>query len=588
MIEWINEYIKRVETRPSDFNIDIKNNIRQIKELISRKDIVYKEGDPLAFEEFCKKAFKHREGIWAGKAIELNLEQKYMIACLLGIKEFSKEYNKWIRYFNEFDLFVARKWGKDTFIAPLMCYFLAIDREPKAWGQIVAENKSQSQRTFDIVEGEIKYKPLDKYFKKIGSGDRKEIICKIGDGKLQYLSGRNKGKDGGNPSFAVANEVHEITNYNQYNSLKSGMGARMQPMMIVISSAGITPASLYENLQNRNRKFLEKKKLGKGDHIFAVMYGIDDIDDFKNEDCWIKANPAMYEGRPTMTFLRNQYAAMKDDPETLATFISKHLNRQIGAALNYFDLMDIKKSMVEIKRDDIFNTYAVGGVDLSSTTDLCNATAMILKPDGKKVIIQAYFIASECIERNSRKDKMEYNNFVDMKTENEITSHLVYVTTGSCVDYKAVTNWFCELRDKYKISFLKIGYDKAMSNYWANDMIDHGFAREKVVFDKDNQVEERDYGILTPCYQGYGLDEAIRTSRNMFADEKYVIDKNNMLLVYCFYNVRVINNQDNRLAVSKAKSNGHIDGTIGVFNSYEALTRAKECDDYKLKLSKLF
>src|SRR5699024_4471450 len=119
------------------------------------------------------------------------------------------------------------------------------------------------------------------------------------------------------------------------NAIKSGMGARSQPIMIVISSAGITPESLYEVIYERNKKFLKKKKLGRNDRIFAMMFSIDETDDFRDESCWVKANPAWYEGRPTMEFLRRQFESMKDDPVMLKTFISKHLNRMIGASIDY-------------------------------------------------------------------------------------------------------------------------------------------------------------------------------------------------------------------------------------------------------------
>lgn len=575
MIEWVTDYIKYVETHPQDFNKDVKDNIRQIKELLSRKSIHYKKADPVAFEEFSK-MFQHREGVLAGKPLVLNMEQKYIAGCILGIKEWSTEYNCWVRYFNEMDLFVARKWGKDHFVAPLICYFLGLDKEPSAWGQIVAENSSQSLRTFEIVEKEIEKYPLNEVFSKTGAKAKRQILCSINDGKLEYLSGRIKGKDGSNPSFAVANEVHEITNFNQYNALKSGMGARKQPMMLVISSAGITPDSLYESLLDRNRAFLRKKKLGKTDRIFALMYGIDDEDEIDDDTKWIKANPAMYEGRPTLKFLQEQWQSMKDDPIMRNTFISKHLNRQIGAVSAFYNLHDIKACMQEVRKDMFYDTYATGGVDLASTMDLCNATAKVLLPNGESIILQAYFIASACLENNSRKDKQDYQSFTEMNTENEITSRLVIVTEGTTVDYRAVTQWFVDLRDNYQINFLKIGYDKAMANYWIADMVEHGFAHEQVEFDKDNRVESRDSGILTPCYQGKGLDEAIRLARTLFELKKYKVDANNKLLPYCFWNVKVTADNDNKLSVSKLKSTGHIDGCIGIYNSEVAFRRAKE------------
>lgn len=90
MLKWITDYIRYVENRPQDFNEHVKNNVRQIKELISRPNVYYKEADPLAFQEFAR-MFKHREGVWAGQPIELNREQKYIAACILGIKVWNKK-----------------------------------------------------------------------------------------------------------------------------------------------------------------------------------------------------------------------------------------------------------------------------------------------------------------------------------------------------------------------------------------------------------------------------------------------------------------------------------------------------------------
>lgn len=586
MLKWIQDYIKYVEKKPNDFNQDIKNNIRQIKELLARPNIEYKESDPIAFEKTCL-LFKHREGIWAGQPVELNMEQKYMVACILGIKQWSKEYNKYIRYFTEFDLFVSRKWGKDTFIVPLIAWFVGFDKEPNAFCPIVAENETQSKRTYDIMKKEVEQFPLNKAF--IERKTDKYIECKINNGKIVYLSGRQKGKDGSNPSCGVANEVHEITNMNQYNAIKSGMGARSQPMMIVISSAGVTPESLYEIILERNRKFLRKTKLGKNDHTFALMYGIDDTDDYKNEKCWIKGNPAMYEGRPTLKFLREQYESMKDDPIMLNTFISKHLNRQIGASISYFDILSIKNSMRKIKVEEIIDTYAVGGVDLAETTDLCNATATILKPDGKMMFLQAYFIAEEVLERNSKKDKQDYASMCNVNSDNEITSSVVIITKGSYVQKEYVTQWFCKLRDEYKVTFLKIGYDRALSKEWLTDMQENGFSHEIAKIDREAQTEDRDYGILTQVAQGgWTLSEPIKIIKSLFDAGNLEYDKDNKLLPYCFYNLKVKQDSNNNLSPHKAKSTGHIDGAIGIFNSFVAYQRAKELDDYKMCLSNLF
>jgi phage terminase large subunit-like protein len=586
MLKWITDYFKYVENRPQDFNEDIKNNIRQIKELISRKNIYYKEADPIAFEKFAR-LFKHREGTWAGQPLVINREQKYIVACVLGIKTYDKKTGRYLRYFNELDLFVSRKWGKDTFIAPLISWFAGMEKEPNAWCQILAENETQSKRTYNIVRKAAREKPLDKVF--IERKTEKYIECKFNDGRIEYLSGRTKGKDGSNPSVGVVNEAHEITNHNQYLAIKTGMGAREQPMMIVISSAGVTPESLYEKLLERNRKMLRKPKLGANDRIFALMYGIDDTDDYNDERCWVKGNPAMVEGRPTLSFLRQQYYAMKGDPIMLNNFIAKHLNRQIGAAIDYFDMIAIKNSMREIREEEFFDSYAVGGVDLAETTDLCNATAQILTKNGKFIYLQAYFIAEEVLERNSKKDKQDYLSMTNLPGENEVTSQLVIVTPGSYVQKEYVTQWFVKLRDECNVTFLKIGYDRALSKEWLTDMQEHGFSHEKITKDDTLETTVRDYGVLTEVAQGgWTLSEPIKIIKTLFENGRLAFDTQNKLMPYCFYNLKVRTDANNNLAPHKAKSTGHIDGCIGVFNAFVAYQRAKGLEDYKIHLSELF
>jgi len=580
MIEWITDYINYVDERPQDFNENIKNNTRLIQSLLRKPEIEYKDSDPNAFVKLCR-LFHHREGQWAGKPIELNKEQLYFSACVLGIKYYDPNSKRWLRWFKEADLFVARKWGKDTFIAPLVAFLTGFDKEPSAWTQILGENSKQSSRTYDLIKNAIKDRPLsDIFYSRLIPP---AIHCKINDGKIEYLSGRSKGKDGSNPSCVVVNEAHEITNFNQYNSMKTAMNARLQPLMIVISSAGTTPESLYETLYERNRKFLSKRSAGEHDRIFALMYGIDDKDKVEDDTKWIKANPAMYEGRPTLQVLRDEWAAVKDNIVLRNTFIAKQLNRELGAALDFFDILSIKDCMKSLKKEDYFDTYAVGGVDLAETTDLCNATAMILKPNGKMLILQAYFMAEQRIAKNSAHDREDYKLYENMATDDIVTSQILIPTPGDYVAKEYVTKWFEMLRDEYKINFLKIGYDPWGAKEWLTDMYNNGFSIEQVKSDKESHVTARDDGIMTEVRQGsFTLSEAIKIVKTLFDDQKIVYDKNNKLLPYCFYNLKLHADSNNNLSPQKSKSRGHIDGAMGIFDAFVGYQRAKALEEYSV------
>ena len=145
------------------------------------------------------------------------------------------------------------------------------------------------------------------------------------------------------------------------------------------------------------------------------------------------------------------------------------------------------------------------------------------------------------------------------------------------------------LRDEYKINFLKIGYDRALSKEWLTDMEEHGFSHEKVERDKDTGLIRRDGGIMTEVAQGgWTLSEPIKIIKSLFEVGKLVADIRNKLFAYCFYSMKVRQDANNNLSPHKAKSTGHIDGAIGVFNSFVAYQRAKEFPSYQQHLSQYF
>jgi phage terminase large subunit-like protein len=573
MLVWITDYIIFVKKNPKDFGEDIKLLIKLVEKLLKDNNVQFKPADPIAFYEFCK-SLTHKEGEWGGQPFILSFEQKFITACIFGFKEYSKRYNGWIRFFRELHIFVARKWGKTLFISALALWMLGFDKERGAYGCVLAENEVQAKKLYNLVCRASHQKVFKNIF--IEQKTNKILSSPRNEGEFTYLSGRSKGKDGDNPSFFVIDEAHEITNKKQYTSKVTGTGARKQPLGIVISTAGVVPDSLYEPLLEKDKKILRKKKFDKKDRIFPIIFSIDDGDDPLDEKCWPKANPGMSENRPSIEFVRNQLEKLKDTPEFYSEFIAKHLNRHIGASIDYFDFLAIKRAAAEIKREDFYNTYAVGGVDLAETTDLCNATADILLPNGKMLYLQAYFMAAERMQINSKRDKMQYSLLTNCDSKENVIKKLFIITPGSYVQKEYITQWYCELRDVYKINFLKIGYDRALSKEWLTDMQEHGFSHEIKEADKEANTIYRDAGILTAVAQGgLTLSPAIKIIKSLFDDGRLIYDKSNLLLPYCFYNLKIRIDTNNNMAPHRSRSTGHIDGSIGVFNSFVAYDRAK-------------
>ena len=177
----------------------------------------------------------------------------------------------------------------------------------------------------------------------------------------------------------------------------------------------------------------------------------------------------------------------------------------------------------------------------------------------------------------------------NLATGDRVTSEVVIVTPGRYVRKEYVTAWITLLRDEYKISFLKIGYDRALSKEWLTDMQEHGFSHEKVHRDSETGSITRDLGVLTEVAQGgWTRSEPIKVVKSLFESGKIVADVRNKLFAYCFYNLKIRQDVNNNLSPHKAKSTGHIDGAVGVFNAFVAYQRAKEMPLYANRIGQLF
>jgi phage terminase large subunit-like protein len=586
-MKYINDYIEYVKKYPQQFGKKIKDMIRLLEKLLKSPEIIYKERDVELYFKFCEN-FRHTTGPLKGQVFIPSIEQKFIAACLLGLKRYNDVHGKWLRFFKQLDLFVARKWGKTLFISSLALFIFADPSEGSPYAVCVAENKKQARLMYEnIVEninwqiyddkGKLVTNPLQQLFVEKNDGAEKYIECTINGGKLEYITGRPKGKDGSSPSLIIVDESHEITQDGVYYALTTGIGARPQPVIINISTAGIVPDSLHEKLYESDDIELSKKALDKNVRRLMLIYEIDAEDDIEDEECWIKANPGMVENRPSMEFLRDQWANMKNAPDTKMKFVAKHLNRPINAAISFFDPISLTNCRSTITKDMVYDNYAFCGTDLSKTTDLTNATALI-PVNGKLAVIQAYFMAEERLNKNSIKDGKEYVLFKDISKANfELTRNLVIITPGSYIRKEFVTQWYVELVKKYKVNILKSGYDSWDSKEWITDMEANGFNHEIIEYNRENKTEKRDFGIMTEVRQGpITLTQPIELLKAFMDDKLIIYDKTNKILEYNFFNLKIKINVNGGLQPEKVKSTGRIDGAIGIFNALVAYLRAKE------------
>jgi len=562
--KYIEAWHDYVEREPKKHCKEIKQLKKLVEKLLKSKTVRYDDTDVQGFIDFCK-LLKHKEGRWAGQPFELNQEQRYIVACVFGFKMFDEELGMEVRYFRELVLFVARKWGKSTFISAIALFLFMADREPAAQVWCLATIKTQAAIVYEAAKSfAISSEILSKYCRTKRDKDNAEMLLfPAGNSFMKAGSKNNESQDGLNPHGYIIDECHAIKNRNTYDVFSSACGARTQPLGVIISTFGFVREGIFDSILERCQQVLAGKSK---ERIFPMIFRIDDGDKIEDSSCWIKANPGMAEARPTLSYLDGEYQKALKDPAQMPSFQAKHLNRASSLAVVYFDLAMVDKCAIDMDIEMITDKYAVGGVDLSETTDLCNTTALI-PLNGKLYLFQKYFIAESRIEQNSKNDKMAYESFCNTNAEDPLNRELLHICKGSMVSRKDVVQWFVDLAEKYQVTFWKIGSDRWHFKDFSEDMEMAGFSIE----------DKNEKGVLFEVAMGAkSLSKPMKETRSLLDDEVVQFSRHNGLFRWCTTNTAATVDINGNIQPNKAKSKGRIDGYVGFLTSYVAY---KKCED---------
>ena len=485
--------------------------------------------------EFIEKFCKHSKGKWAGKPVILELWQKAMIQAAFGFVD--KETR--LRKYKKVLLFVARKNGKSTIDSGLSLFMLTKAGEGGAEVYSVATKKEQAKIVWDEARRMIKKSPaLNKRIRCLVNGlfyDKTESFMKA-------LASDSNSLDGLNTFFGVGDEIHAWKDKNLLDVIYDSMSAREEPMFWESSTMGIVRESVFDNEYEYVSDIIlgyEGKSQTVDETVLPIIYGLDNPSEWLDEKKWYKANPGLGTIK-NIKDLRDKVNRAKNNPTELTNLLCKDFNIRQNEQDKWLDFDTINNEST-YEMDDIYDTYAVGGVDLSSTTDLTCATLLIAKGD-RKYVLQQYFIASERLESKIKEDKIPYDKWEQRG--------LVTICEGAKVDYSKVTEWIYRMNNEFKIAPLWIGYDPWNSNYWIDEMKNYGF----------DMVEIRQ-----------GAKTMSNPMKQLEADliEKKLNYNNNPVLKWCLCNTAVKrDDNDNIRPVKGQKQRARIDGAVSLIIAY--------------------
>lgn len=487
----------------------------------------------------------HTEGDLAPGPLKLELWQKAALACMFGVVD-----ENGLRQFREVFWVLSRKQGKSLLASAVGRYIWCNDGygarvynvAPKLdQAEIVYNNVwTMTQLDPEWQEKEALRKERDSSRRRINEDDptqekhrMTDLFIPATNSTFKKIAFAAKRSDGFNPSLTILDEVaawEGVAGNRQYEVIKSGMGARKEPMMLSISTAGYISDGPYDELMKRSTAFL----LGtsKERRLLPLIYTIDDVEKWNDINELRKSNPNLGVS-VSVDYLLEEIAVAEQSLSKKAEFMCKYCCIKQNSSQAWLDSLTVEKTVSEpLCLDDFKGCYAVMGIDLSRTTDLTCAT-LVIERDGILNVFARFYLPKEKIEEATARDNLPYRAYIQRG--------FLFESGDNFVDYRDIVEWVRQLITEMKIYPLMIGYDRYSASYMVQELKDGGCRVDDV-------------------FQGTNLTPIIRTVEGLMKDRKIRIGDNDLLKIHFLNSALKTDAENERVRLIKMAQTAHVDG----------------------------
>ena len=480
-------------------------------------------------ETFCR----HHEGALAPGRVKLELWEKATISVIFGIVD-----EDGVRIFREVLIVMGRKNGKTLLSACIMALILYLDPDYGKRVYTVATKLDQARLSYEALYQMIQKEPE---LADITKKRRTDLYIEETNSSAMPIAFSEKKSDGLNPSGVVCDELGAWTGeqgLRQYQVMKSALGARKQPLLVSITTAGYVSDSIYDELIRRSTAVINGTS--RETRLAPFLYMIDDAEKWNEINEIRKANPNLGVSL-TVDNMLEDLAAAEQSLAQAAEFKTKVCNLKQNASTAWLTAQEVNRCFSETGKTlmDFKHSYALAGIDLSMTTDLTAAVILIQKGDTVWFFTRFYMPANK-IEEATARDGIPYRKYVEQ-------GYLI-PSGENVVDYHDVETFYTELVRKYEILPQKTGYDRYSAAYLIQDLEGQGFHMESVS-------------------QGSNLTGVIIDVEGMIRDGTLRSAEDNNLMKIHMMDSAMKHYEDNRRRLVKVSSTAHIDGMAALLDA---------------------
>lgn len=518
----------------------IKQACQRFFDWLERPDLLFCPDRAEKVIKFISK-FKHYKGKTAKQPFILSPWQEFIIYNVYG---FYWKSNPDKRVIRNVYLECARKQGKSMFIAALSLYHLLGDGEPSAECYIVANSAKQADNLYTMSRTLANQLDPKQRFIKAYRDSLKFAPTKS---LLRTLSFNPTAADGFNASFVVTDEYHAAPNSQMYDVMKSSQLQRLNPLNIVITTAGHNLFSPCFEMRNTCIDLLAGVK--SDDTQAAFIYELDETDEWDNPDNYIKSNPNL-----NITIAPEDITAevnrAKNNEGTKAEVMTKTLNIWLQSAETWIgaDIVNRASKPVDLKEYSGMTCYV--GVDLAAVSDL-TAVSVLIPTDNKFVFKTWYFLPSDTL-----KTGVNSQSYLRYKRNGQLN-----VTPGNVTDYDYILNKIMALQTDYNLYIQGIYYDSWNATQFAINATAQGLP-------------------MFPYSQSIGsFNKPTKEFERLIKSDRVTID-NNDITRWCLSNVALKTDwNDNAKPVKSGADSEKIDGVIAMLQALAGYLTTEHYDN---------
>ena len=529
----MNNYILEYYQGIKDGSIVTSKWVRLVFEIliegIESKRWTFDQKKANAAIRFIESKCHHSEGALAPKKLKLELWQKAIVSAIFGIIG-----EDGFRQFREVLIVVGRKNGKTLFASAIMEYMIYADGEYGAKAFCLAPKVEQADIVYSAFWQSVQLEPELKAKTKHRKSD---IYVTETNSSVKKIAFNASKSDGFNPLMTCCDEIASWSGdkgLKQYEVMKSGMGARSQPLILSITTSGYQNDSIFDELVKRSTRFL----LGESNEqrLLPFLYMIDDVEKWNDINELRKSNPNLGVSVP-VDYLLEEIAIAEGSLSKKREVICKYGCQKQNSSLAWLSTETVNKCISEpLKLEDFAHSYCIGGLDLSQTTDLTSACVVIEK-NGILNVFSKCWLPSEKIDEATERDGVPYRLYIERG--------LLEPSGDNFIDYHDCFRWFQMLVEQYEILPLVVGYDRYSAQFLVQLMQQAGFTMDSV-------------------FQGDNLWGTLQVMEAMMKDGTIKIGDNDLLKAHLLNSAIKMSVERGRGRLVKVSQTAHIDAVAAL------------------------